>query len=116
MAGVFKGVGDGHITTQTVTEQSKPVDLALDTPFFKSVNEPGLSLSDSVFPFFGLDFEGWPGTTTHAEHVQSMQLPALQSTERLKVLVEKAKAGAIAVKHNQVLVCILSNALDRKLI
>lgn len=45
-----------------------------------------------------------------------MELPALQPTQWFEVFIEEAKAGAVAVEHNQMLVCFLADSLHRELI
>lgn len=45
-----------------------------------------------------------------------MELPALQPTQRFEVFIEEPKSSAVAVEHNQMLVCFLADPLHRELI
>lgn len=45
-----------------------------------------------------------------------MELPAFQPTQRFEVFIEKAKSSAVAVEHDQMLVCFLADPLYRELI
>ena len=95
-----------------MSQQRKPIQAPLDSPFLKCINKPLLRFFNLPRLVRSVDFELWARGVAHAEEVQGPELPPWSPREGVKVAVEEAEAGAIAVQDDEVFLVGLGGASD----